>query len=111
MMKNSRRPVMRLVTATAVAVPILLVSGCGNSLSGSSTCQEFLNSSTADQDQIVSSLAAKYRKQAYATLPAGSPKPSRPSWAPREHAAHRRRLRHLVGPGGEERNLPVQAKS
>lgn len=69
MMKNSRRPVMRLVTATAVAVPILLVSGCGNSLSGSSTCQEFLNSSTADQDQIVSSLAAKYRKQAYATLP------------------------------------------
>lgn len=61
------------------AIPVLvaclgfLVSSCGTgSLSGASTCRDFLQASPADQQQITTQLAGQYKKPAYAT-PVGEP--------------------------------------
>jgi hypothetical protein len=60
------------VVATAVLTSFTLTS-CGmGDLSGSSTCTEFMNSSTDQQDQVVNQLAQKYRKPDMAT-PLGRP--------------------------------------
>lgn len=70
-MLGCRRPVFRLV-AVAVALG-LLSAGCGgNDLTGSSTCAEFMKAPQDQQDQVVNTLAAKYRKPDF-TTPLGRP--------------------------------------
>jgi hypothetical protein len=50
-----------------------LISACGPSeLSASSTCAQFMNASTQDQEAVVNKLAAQYQKPDYAT-PLGAP--------------------------------------
>jgi hypothetical protein len=51
---------------------MMLATGCGGGLDGSSTCAEFMNASQGEQDQVINSLAAKYRKPDY-TSPLGRP--------------------------------------
>jgi hypothetical protein len=63
----------RLVVATAVVSSAALLAGCGGSgPSASSTCQDFMNASSSDQQAVVEQLAGRYDKPEYAT-PLGSP--------------------------------------
>lgn len=71
-MPASRSRLLRFAAATAVAVPVLLTAGCGDELSGSSTCADFMKASSEQQDQIVNTLATKYHKPDF-TSPLGRP--------------------------------------
>lgn len=71
-MPASSRPLLRLAAVTAVAVPVLLTAGCGNDLTGSSTCADFMNAQPDQQDQVVNTLATKYGKPDF-TTPLGRP--------------------------------------
>ncbi len=64
-----RRAVAAVLSAGLMAVAI---TGCGSSLSASSTCQDFLNASPQAQQTAVEKLAAQYDKPDYAT-PLGMP--------------------------------------
>ena len=58
--------------AAAGVVFVCSIAGCGDSLSGSSTCAEFMNAPSDQQDQVVNSLATKYHKPDL-TSPLGRP--------------------------------------
>jgi hypothetical protein len=59
--------------AVAAVLASLTLTSCGiGGLSGSSTCEDFMNASTDQQDQVVNQLAQKYRKPDMAT-PLGRP--------------------------------------
>ena len=75
---NGSAVALALVGITVVAV--LLILGItavvhwahGTSLNANSTCQQFLNASQAEQQQVIQSLATKYDKPDYVT-PLGEP--------------------------------------
>ncbi len=60
-------------TAIAGAVVSLALSACGASaLTASSTCQDFMNASGAEQHEVIDQLASHYDKPDFAT-PLGEP--------------------------------------
>lgn len=61
------------VILAAVGATLLVLAGCSNGgLTESSTCKDFLNAPSDQQDQVVNSLAGKYQKPDY-TSPLGRP--------------------------------------
>lgn len=70
---NLRRIVGAGFAAIASAALVLPLAGCGgSSLSGSSTCQDYLAASSSDQHTIVNQLATQYQKPDFVT-PLGFP--------------------------------------
>lgn len=61
-----------LGTCAALALVVAVCAACGSGLSGTSTCQDFMNASAADQQKVVNQLATKYHKPDY-TTPLGAP--------------------------------------
>lgn len=63
----------RITASITAAISALALGACGaGGLSASSTCQDFMNASASDQQQVVDSLAGQYNKPDYST-PLGSP--------------------------------------
>jgi hypothetical protein len=63
----------RIGMALAATLSGVALSACSISgLSASSTCRDFMNASTSDQQAIVDKLATQYNKPAY-TTPLGAP--------------------------------------
>ena len=60
------------VVVLAITVTTLAVTGCGGSLSASSTCKDFAEASGEDQHEVIPSLSSKFDTPDY-TTPLGEP--------------------------------------
>jgi hypothetical protein len=68
-----KRSLVTLVLAILVVGTGALLSACGGgALSATSTCQDFMQASPTEQQQVISQLAEQYHKPSYAT-PLGEP--------------------------------------
>jgi len=61
-----------LAASCLAALTLSTMTACGSGLSGSSTCQDFMNASGNDQTTIIDKLATQYGKADY-TSPLGRP--------------------------------------
>lgn len=63
----------RFAAIAAVSLSALSIAACGGSgLSASSTCSDFMNASSSDQQAVIDKLASQYDKPDY-TTPLGAP--------------------------------------